>query len=60
MSDAKEIAFLCTRLKELREKNNCTMDDLVLRLAKLDTKFEGYNKSSISRLESGKTSEKGS
>lgn len=58
MSDAKEIAFLCTRLKELREKNNCTMDDLVLRLAKLDTKFEGYNKSSISRLESGKTSEK--
>ncbi len=33
MSDAKEIAFLCTRLKELREKNNCTMDDLVLRLS---------------------------
>lgn len=58
MGDSKEIAFLCTRLKELREKNNCTMDDLVERLAKFDSKFIGYNKSSISRLESGKTSEK--
>lgn len=58
MSDTKEIAFLCMRLKELREKNNCTMDELIKKLEGLNPKFQGYNKSSISRLESGQTSEK--
>lgn len=58
MGDLNELTFLCHRLKELREKNNCTMDEMINRLAKIDPKFSGYNKSSISRLESGKTSEK--
>lgn len=41
--------FLCRRMKELREKNNLTMDDMAKLLHKA-------NKSSISRGESGKTS----
>ena len=41
--------FLCRRMKELREKNGLTMDDMARRLNKA-------NKSSISRVESGKTS----
>ena len=58
MKDAMDTAFLCKRLKELREMNDCTMDEMVERLTKLDGSFTGYNKSSISRLEGGKTSEK--
>lgn len=58
MSDAKDTTFLCRRLKELRLKNNCTMDEMVEKLQSVDQRFVGYNKSSISRLESGKTSEK--
>lgn len=56
--DEKDLSFLGMRLKELRDKNECTMDDLVLRLANINPEFAGYNRSSISRLESGKTSEK--
>lgn len=41
--------FLCRRMKELREKNGLTMEDMAKRLNKA-------NKSSISRVESGKTS----
>lgn len=41
--------FLCRRMKELREKNGVTMEDMAKRLNKA-------NKSSISRVESGKTS----
>lgn len=41
--------FLCRRMKELREKNGLTMDDMARRINKA-------NKSSISRVESGKTS----
>ena len=51
MSDKKEKEFLCKRLKELREKNNCTMEDMAKKLHKA-------NKSSISRVESGNTSKK--
>lgn len=58
MADKLDLVFLGQRLKELREKNQCTMDEMITRLAKVDQKFEGYNKSSISRLEAGKTSEK--
>ncbi|MDE7431917.1 MAG: ankyrin repeat domain-containing protein [Lachnospiraceae bacterium] len=52
MKDANDNLFLCRRLKELREKNNCTMADMAKRLG------VGMNKSSISRVESGKTSSK--
>ena len=55
MAKKNEIAFLGKRLKELREKNNCTMDEMAQKLA-----VDGIapNKSSISRVETGKTSEK--
>ena len=55
MENTTDIAFLCTRLKELREKNNCTMEDMAQKLA-----INGVapHKSSISRVESGKTSDK--
>ena len=33
MSKENEIAFLCKRLKELPEKNNCTMDEMAQKLA---------------------------
>lgn len=55
MSKEKEIAFLCKRLKELREKNNCTMNEMAQKLA---VNGIAPNKSSISRVEAGKTSEK--
>lgn len=41
--------FLCRRMRELREKNGLTMEDMAKRLNKA-------NKSSISRVESGNTS----
>lgn len=50
-----KIAFLCKRLKELREKNRCTMDEMAQKLA---VNGIAPNKSSISRVEAGKTSEK--
>ncbi len=55
MSKDNENTFLCKRLKELREKNHCTMDEMAQKLA-----INGIapNKSSISRVEAGKTSEK--
>lgn len=55
MSKENEIAFLCKRLKELRKKNNCTMDEMAQKLA---VNGIAPNKSSISRVEAGKTSEK--
>lgn len=51
-------AFLCARLKELREvTNKCTMEEMAQKLAVFDNGV-APNKSSISRVESGKTSEK--
>ncbi len=65
MAETKEIAFLCIRLKELREKNDCNMEEMADKINILegipvgtDGKRHGTNKSSISRVESGKTSEK--
>ena len=55
MSKENEIAFLCKRLKELREKNDCTMEEMAQKLA---VNGIAPNKSSISRVEAGKTSEK--
>ncbi|SCP99155.1 ankyrin repeat domain-containing protein [Anaerobium acetethylicum] len=55
MDKTNDITFLCTRLKELREKNGCTMDEMAQKLAENGI---APNKSSISRVESGKTSEK--
>lgn len=55
MDNKNDITFLCTRLKELREKNGCTMDEMAQKLAENGI---APNKSSISRVESGKTSEK--
>ena len=51
-------AFLCARLKELREvTNKCTMEEMAQKLAVFDNGI-APNKSSISRVEAGKTSEK--
>lgn len=65
MAQNNDIAFLCARLKELREKNECNMEELADKInilenipIGLDGKRHGMNKSSISRVESGKTSEK--
>ncbi len=55
MAKKNEMTFLCKRLKELREKNNCTMDEMAQKLA---VNGIAPNKSSISRVEAGKTSEK--
>ena len=57
MSDAMQIAFLCQRLKELREINGLTMEAMAARLAQFDNGI-APNKSSLSRVESGKTGEK--
>lgn len=56
MNKTNSIAFLCTRLKELRDKNDCTMDDMVQKFKEHDG--VQINKSSLSRVEAGKTSEK--
>lgn len=59
MERAKDnIAFLSTRLKELREKNGCTMDEMAQKLGDLFFNGVAPNKSSISRVESGKTTQK--
>ena len=60
MANSNQIAFLCSRLKELREKNGCTMDDMVKKIDVLEglEPGTGMNKSSISRVEGGKTTEK--
>ncbi len=51
------IAFLCRRIKQLREDNECTMEEMAQKLAVFENGI-APNKSSISRVESGKTSEK--
>ncbi len=65
MAELHDIAFLCVRLKELRDKNDCTMEEMAQKIDILegipigpDGKTHGMNKSSISRVESGKTSAK--
>ena len=60
MANDNQIAFLCSRLKELREKNGCTMDDMAKKIDVLEglKPGNGMNKSSISRVEGGKTTEK--
>lgn len=52
----KEIPFLCLRMKELREEYKCSLDDMVKKIQN----YEGtlLKKSSLSRAENGKTSEK--
>ena len=59
MANDNQIAFLCSRLKELREKNGCTMDDMAKKIDVLEglEPGTGMNKSSISRVEGGKTAE---
>ena len=57
MSDTMQIAFLCQRLKELREINGLTMEAMATKLAQFDNGI-APNKSSLSRVESGKTGEK--
>ena len=60
MANDNQIAFLCSRLKELREKNGCTMDEMAKKIDVLEglKPGTGMNKSSISRVEGGKTAEK--
>ena len=60
MANDNQIAFLCSRLKELREKNGCTMADMAKKIDVLEglKPGTGMNKSSISRVEGGKTTEK--
>lgn len=60
---AVENIFLCARLKELREKNNCSMEELAEKINRLDDEYgdgkqHRMNKSSISRTEAGKTTGK--
>lgn len=60
MANDNQIAFLCSRLKELREKNGCTMDDMAKKIDVLEglEPGTGMNKSSISRVEGGKLQKK--
>ena len=65
MSKDNDTTFLCDRLKELREKNDCIMEDMAEKINILekipigpDGKRHGMNKSSISRVEAGKTTKK--
>lgn len=58
MADTMQIAFLCQRLKELRTKNGLTMDEMAERLGAMFENGVAPNKSSLSRVETGKTSEK--
>lgn len=60
MANDNQIAFLCSRLKEFREKNGCTMADMAKKIDVLEglEPGTGMNKSSISRVEGGKTAEK--
>ena len=51
MSEQNDILFLCRRMRELREKNNCSQD-------KMAEKLNIANKSTISRIEGGKISYK--
>ena len=60
MANDNQIAFLCSRLNELRENNGCTMADMAKKIDVLEglKPGTGMNKSSISRVEGGKTAEK--
>lgn len=62
MANDNQIAFLCSRLKELREKNGCTMDDMAKKIDVLEglKPGTGMNKSSISRVEGGENYRKNS
>ena len=51
MENEKDITFLCRRLRELREKNSFTQEEMA-------RKLNVSNKSTISRVEAGKTSYK--
>lgn len=51
MENEREIAFLCRRMKELREKNDLNQEEMA-------RKLNVSNKSTISRVEAGKTSYK--
>ena len=57
MGKNTDTTFLCIKLKELRESHDCTMDEMAKKLSVFDNGIIP-NKSSISRLESGNTSEK--
>ena len=59
MADTMQIAFLCQKLKELRTTNGLTMDKMAEQLGAMFY-GGGYtpNKSSLSRLEAGKVSER--
>ena len=66
MAEVNDIAFLCVRLRELREKNDCNMEELAEKINIMeeipissDGKRHGTNKSSISRVESGGITVKG-
>ena len=58
MSDTMQTAFLCQRLKELRTANGLTMDGMAERLGEMFYNNNAPNKSSLSRLEAGKVSER--
>ena len=61
MPKENDIPFLCVRLKELREKNNYKMEEMAEKIKELyqrEGQERGTNKSTISRVESGKTTTK--
>lgn len=52
----KEIPFLCLKMKELREKHKCSLEDMVKKIKKCEGII--FEKSSLSRAENGERTEK--
>ena len=57
MKKKSDYTFLCKRLRELREKNKLTLPEMAIRIGELDNGVIP-NKSALSRVETGNTSEK--
>lgn len=57
MEQTKSVEFLSRRLKELREKNGYTLEEMAVRIG-ADEGGIAPNKSSLSRAEAGKTTDK--
>ena len=56
MEEIKEIPFLCRKLKELRENNNVTLEEMTRKISEIENGAK-MNKSSLSRVESGQVKE---
>ena len=56
MEEIKEIPFLCRKLKDLRENNNVTLEEMTRKISEIENGAK-MNKSSLSRVESGQVKE---